>query len=69
MRQQNQIKRTLSLPDSIEIVRSLLANNAHKNCAALANAVCQCFNFHEARGRPQIKAAGGACTRDHQARR
>lgn len=53
MRQQNQIKRTLSLPDSIEIVRSLLANNAHKNRSSLANAVCQRFNFHNARGQPQ----------------
>ena len=53
MRQQNQIKRTLSLPDSIEIVRSLLANEAHKNRSSLANAVCQRFNFHNALGQPQ----------------
>ena len=59
MRQQNQVKRTLSLPDSIEIVRSLLANNVHKTRASLAVAVCQRLNFHDARGRPQI----GGCVK------
>jgi len=54
MRQQNQIKRTLALPDSIEIVRSLLANNVYKKRASLANAVCVRFNFYNARGQPQI---------------
>jgi hypothetical protein len=41
------------LPDSIEIVRSLLANNTYKNRTSLANAVCQRFNFHDTRDRPQ----------------
>lgn len=59
MRQQNQIKRTLSLPDSIEIVRSLLANKAHKNRSSLADAVCQHFNFHNALGQPQT----GGCVK------
>ena len=59
MRLQNQIKQTLSLPDSIEIVRSLLAKNAYKNRSSLANAVCQRFNFHNALGRPQT----GGCVK------
>jgi len=59
MHQQNQIKRTLSRPDSIEIVRGLLANNTYKNRSALANAVCQRFNFHNARGQPQT----GGCVK------
>jgi hypothetical protein len=59
MRQQNQVKRTLSLPDSIEIVRSLLANNAYKNRSSFAHAVCQRFSFHNALGQPQI----GGCVK------
>ena len=31
MHQQNQIKRTLALPDSIEVVRALLNAEAYKN--------------------------------------
>ena len=53
MRLQNQIKKTLSLPDSIEIVRSLLANNFYKNRSSLAYAVCQHFKFHNALGQAQ----------------
>ncbi len=59
MRIQNQIKQTLSLPDSIEIIRSLLANNAYKNRSSLANAVCLRFDFHNALGRPQT----GGCVK------
>lgn len=59
MRQQNQIKRTLSLPDSIEIVRSLITNNAYKNRSTFAKAVCQHFNFHNALGQPQT----GGCVK------
>ena len=59
MHQQNQIKRTLALPKSIEVVRTLLNSQAHKNRASLSKTVCQHFNFHDARGRPQI----GGCVK------
>jgi hypothetical protein len=59
MHQQNQIKRTLALPRSIEVVRTLLNSKAHKNRASLSKTVCQHFNFHDARGRPQI----GGCVK------
>ena len=59
MHQQNQIKRTLDLPKSIEVVRPLLNSQAHKNRASLSKTVCQHFNFHDARGRPQI----GGCVK------
>lgn len=59
MHQQNQIKRTLALPDSIEVVRTLLNSQSHKNRASLCKAVCLHFSFHDARGRPQI----GGCVK------
>lgn len=59
MLQQNQIKRTLALPDSIEVVRTLLNSQSHKNRAALSKAVCLHFSFHDARGRPQV----GGCVK------
>ena len=59
MHQQNQVKRTLALPKSIEVVRTLLNSQAHKNRASLSRTVCQHFNFHDARGRPQI----GGCVK------
>ncbi len=54
MHAQNQIKRTLAQPESIEVVRSLLQDNACPNRTSLSNAVCQHFNFHDARGRAQV---------------
>jgi len=54
MHTQNQIKRTLTQPESIEILRTLLQDNAHPNRTSLSNAVCQRFNFHDARGRAQV---------------
>lgn len=59
MHQQNQIKRTLALPDSIEVVRALLESQPHKNRASVSRTVCQHFNFSDARGRPQI----GGCVK------
>ena len=59
MHQQNQIKRTLALAESIEIVRTLLNSQTHKNRASLSRAVCTHFNFHDARARPQI----GGCVK------
>ena len=59
MQQQNQIKRTLSQPESIDIVRSHLASNIHKNRASLSKALCQHFNFSDARAGLQI----GGCNK------
>jgi hypothetical protein len=59
MKQQNQIKRTLAQPESIDIVRRQIAGNAHRNRASLSKALCQHFNFHDARGRHQI----GGCNK------
>ena len=53
MEVQSQIKRTLSEPDSIEIVRGLLSENAAACRSTFADAVCQSFGFHDARGRVQ----------------
>jgi hypothetical protein len=50
---QNQIKRTLSEQNSIEIVRRLLTDNTYSSRSAFADIVCQHFGFHDARGRRQ----------------
>jgi hypothetical protein len=59
MHQQNQIKRTLAQPESIDIVRNALASEIHKNRNSLSRALCQHFNFHDARGKHQI----GGCNK------
>ena len=59
MHQQNQIKRTLAQPQAIDIVRNQLASNVHRNRASLSRALCQHFNFHDARGHHQI----GGCNK------
>ena len=51
---QNQIKRTLSEPESIGYVRELLGSNALANRSELAAQVCERFAFHDARGRAQM---------------
>ena len=59
MQQQNQIKRTLAQPESLDIVRSHLASNTHKNRTSLSKALCQHFNFSDARAGLQI----GGCNK------
>lgn len=59
MQQQNQIKRTLTKPESIDIIRSHLASNTHKNRTSLSKALCQHFNFSDARAGLQI----GGCNK------
>ena len=51
---QNQIKRTLSKPESIAYVRELLGGDARAHRSALAAQVCERFDFHDARGRAQV---------------
>ena len=53
METQNQIKRTLAQQCSIETIRRLLDDRAHKNRSSIAEAVCQQFGFHDARQRAQ----------------
>ena len=59
MQQQNQIKRTLGQPESIDIVRSHLASNNYKNRSSLSKALCLHFNFSDARKGLQI----GGCNK------
>ena len=54
MNLQNQIKRTLSKSSNIEYVRSLLERNEILNRSRLAEAVCEQFGFHDARGEKQL---------------
>ncbi len=53
MELQNQIKRVLSEQSSIETVRQLLSDNVYTYRSTFADAVCQHFGFHDARGRVQ----------------
>jgi len=53
MEKQNQIKRVLAQPESIEAVRRLLESNAHQSRSALAGAVCRQFGFFDPRGGEQ----------------
>ena len=59
MHQQSQIKRTLAQPESIDIVRSELTSNSHKDRTSVSKALCQHFNFSDARGLHQI----GGCNK------
>ena len=51
---QNQIKRTLAEPESIEYVRRLLESNRLAHRSELAVVVCERFGFHDARGWAQV---------------
>jgi hypothetical protein len=53
MQRQNQIKRTLSQPESIEAIRGLLEGGEHASRASLAQAVCRRFGFLDTRMRTQ----------------
>ena len=53
MEKQNQIKRTLEEPGSIETIRRLLADGEHASRYSLAEATCQHFGFLDPRMRSQ----------------
>jgi hypothetical protein len=53
MEEQSQIKRTLATPESIEVIRRLLADGTHANRSSLAQASCGHFGFLDAFGRAQ----------------
>jgi len=54
MEKQNQIKRTLALPASIETIRDLLENKELNNRTRLARRVCEEFKFYDTRDQVQI---------------
>ncbi len=53
MNTQNQIKRVLSEPSSIQSVCRLLESQEIPHRSALAALVCEQFRFHDVRGQPQ----------------
>lgn len=53
MEAQNQIKRALSEPQAIDLVRLLLAEGSHATRSSIAQAACEHFGFVDARGRAQ----------------
>ena len=59
MEKQNQVKRTLEQPASMEAIRAILARNECSKRSALVKAVCRGFGFLESRGGPQI----GGCSK------
>jgi len=54
MNTQNQIKRTLSTSQNIEYIQNLLDSNEFANRSKVADAVCEYFGFHDARGQKQL---------------
>lgn len=53
MIKQNQIKRRLGLPESIEVVRGMLVRSEHATRSTLADAVCRSLGFLGRRGATQ----------------
>ncbi len=53
METQKQIKRTLSQPEAIEHIRSVLDGNDSMNRTQLAKELCEQYGFFDARGAPQ----------------
>ena len=60
MQTQNQLKRTLERPDSIESIRELLGRNEHVHRSALSDAVCRQFGFLDSRGATQVAGCAKA---------
>jgi len=56
METQNQIKRTLSRPEVIEHIRSMLDENGHMNRTMVAECVCEHYGFFDARGAAQTSS-------------
>lgn len=53
METQNQIKRTLTRPEAIEHIRSVLDGNDIMHRTQLADQICEHYGFFDARGAPQ----------------
>ncbi len=56
MKTQNNIKRTISLPASIKIIRDFVATSEMNSRSKLAKRVCEEFSFYDARGLIQISS-------------
>jgi hypothetical protein len=54
MQRQNQIKRTLSHPASLEYIRHLLKSEEISHRTDLATRACEYFKFHDTRGQVQL---------------
>lgn len=50
---QNQIKRTLSVAESLRVVRAVLEDDGERGRTQVADQVCEHFGFYDARGRAQ----------------
>jgi len=57
---QNQIKRTLSTPESIKYIQYLLENEDILHPTNLATRACKHFQFYDARGQPQTSSCAKA---------
>ena len=53
MKKQNQIKRTLTKPESIEKIKNMLDTGGSINRTALADKLCSHFNFYDPGGNKQ----------------
>ncbi len=67
MERQHQIKRTLAAPESIEVVRRLVAEGGHVARSTLVQATCMHFGFVDARGRAQSAGCAKALRELEQA--
>jgi len=54
METQNQIKRTLSQPEVVKQIKSMLEKNANMNRSQFANLVCERFKFFNPKGEKQL---------------
>ena len=59
MEKQNQVKRTLEQPSSMEAIRAILARNEHANRSSLVRCVCSTFGLLDSRGDAQF----GGCSK------
>ena len=60
MQTQNQIKRTLARPDSLESIRALLTCHERAHRSALSDIVCRHFGFIDSRGETQVSGCAKA---------
>ena len=56
MKKQNQIKKTLTLPENYKQINNLLDNNGISNISQLAKIICKKFNFRDFRDKLQLSS-------------
>ena len=54
MKKQNQIKKTLTLPENYKQINNLLNNSGISNMSQLAKIICEKFNFRDFRDKLQL---------------